>query len=80
MGGKGEGRRGEEEERKGHVFLTFRMVSGRASAALDLGGQLGQSLLLFMVKFRSRHPVKKVRFLLENNTFHLSRTLLLAGS
>ena len=32
---KGEGRKGEEEERAGHVFLTFRMVNGRATAASD---------------------------------------------
>ena len=31
--------------------------------------------MLIMVKFRSRTRVKKVRFLLKNNTFHLSRTL-----
>ena len=33
--GKGEGGRGEEEEVEGHVFLTFRMVKGRASDAPD---------------------------------------------
>ena len=33
--GKGEAGRGEKEEREGHVFLTFRMVTGRASAAPD---------------------------------------------
>ena len=33
--GKGEGRRGEEEEREDHVFLTFWMVTGRASAVSD---------------------------------------------
>ena len=31
--GKGEGRRRKEEEREDRVFLTFRMVKGRASAA-----------------------------------------------
>ena len=31
--GKGEGRRGEEEVEEGHVFLTFWMVTGRASDA-----------------------------------------------
>ena len=33
--GKGEGGRGKEEEREDHVFLTFRMVKGRASDAPD---------------------------------------------
>ena len=33
--GKGEGGRGEEDEREDHVFLTFRMVKGRASAGSD---------------------------------------------
>ena len=32
---KGEGRRGEEEEREDHGFLTFWMVTGRASAGSD---------------------------------------------
>ena len=27
--------RGEEEEREGHVFLTFRMVTGRATSGSD---------------------------------------------
>ena len=34
-GREGRGRRGEEEEREGHVFLTFRMVFGRASLGAD---------------------------------------------
>ena len=50
---KGEGGRGEEEEREGHVFLTFRMVTGRASLGSDPW---------FIVKLRSRHRVKKARF------------------
>ena len=33
--GKGEGRRRKEEGREDRVFLTFRMVTGRASAAPD---------------------------------------------
>ena len=33
--GKGEGGRGEEEREGEHVFLTFRMVTGRASAVSD---------------------------------------------
>ena len=35
--------------------------------------------MLIMVKFRSRHRVKQVRFLLKNSTFHLNRTLFLEG-
>ena len=34
--GKGEGGRRMEEERAGHVCLTFRMVTGRATAGSDL--------------------------------------------
>ena len=37
MEGKGEGGRGEKEEREGHVFLTFRMVIGRVISGVDLG-------------------------------------------
>ena len=33
--GKGEGGRGEEDEREGHLFLTFRMVIGRAFLGSD---------------------------------------------
>ena len=32
---KGEGGRRKEEEREDRVFLTFRMVKGRASAGSD---------------------------------------------
>ena len=35
MEGKGEEGRGEKEEREGHVFLTFRMVTGRATSRSD---------------------------------------------
>ena len=35
MEGKGEGGRRMEEERAGTVFLTFRMVTGRATAGPD---------------------------------------------
>ena len=35
MEGKGEGGRGEKEEREGHMFLTFRVVTGRATSGSD---------------------------------------------
>ena len=34
-GGKGEGGRGEKERAEDHVFLTIRMVNGRATAGSD---------------------------------------------
>ena len=37
MEGKGEGGSGEKKERNGHVFLTFRMVTGRVISGVDLG-------------------------------------------
>ena len=50
--GKGEGGRRMEEERAGHVFLTFRMVIGEQPSE-RIRDDLGLPFVLIMVKFRS---------------------------
>ena len=74
------GRRGEEEEREGHVFLTFWMVTGRASAVPDRTSAWTVTFALHGQILFTTSRQKGTFFLLENSTFHLSRTLLLAGS
>ena len=66
--GKGEGGRGEEEEREGLVFLTFRMVIGRATSDRTSAW-----------KSHFVHDIASQRyvFLLKNSTFHLHMTLFL---
>ena len=77
--GKGEGRRRKEEEREDRVFLTFRMVKGRGSAApgsvMTLEGDLCSSVSNFVRDVASKMYV----FQLENSMVHEIRTLMLEG-
>ena len=77
------GRRGEEEEREGQVFLTFRMVIGRASAAPDRTSAWTVTFALHGHSWSNFvHDVasKMYVFQLKDSIFSPNRTLMLAGS
>ena len=70
--GKGEGGRRREEEREDRVFLTFRMVKGRASdAPARMRHDLGQvTFVLQWSNFVHDVASKMYVFQLKDNIFH----------
>ena len=77
--GKGEGGSRMEEERAGTVFLTFRMVSGRATAGVDRRSAWTVTCAHHCRISFTTSRQKKYVFLMKNSNFHLSRTLFLEG-
>ena len=80
MEGKGEGGRLEEEVEGGSRVLDIsdgqRAGIRRTGSEVSLEGKLCSSWSNFVHDVASKRHV----FLLENGTFHLGRTLMLAGS
>ena len=61
------------------MFLTFRMVTGRASAASDRRSAWTGDLCSSLSNFVHDIASKKYVFLLKNSTVHQIRTLMLEG-